>query len=123
MINNAISENDGDPWYIPKDNVVNAWTSAITLTVGNIDLRDFELERKFADMRHERVANYKKKYMEMWDKGIIKDSNMIEFTSPGLDSSYWDFTQEEKDYYYYSDEKRFPKDPNYDPAKDPNRVF
>jgi hypothetical protein len=50
MINNVISENDGDPWYIPKDDIVNAWTSPISLTVGNIDLRDFKLERKFADI-------------------------------------------------------------------------
>jgi hypothetical protein len=33
----------------------------------------------------------------------------------------WQFTQEEKDYYF--DEKRFLKPKDYDPAKGPNRVF
>jgi hypothetical protein len=43
MINAIIAENEGNEWFIPKDDVVNAWTSAISLTVGNI-ARDFELE-------------------------------------------------------------------------------
>ena len=47
---------------------------------------------------------------------------MLEFqTSPGLDSSYQEFTQEEKDYYF--DKKRFPKPKDHDPDKDSNRVF
>jgi hypothetical protein len=83
--------------------------------------RDLKLEANFEALGHERVVNYEKKYREMWDKGIINDDNMLSYTSPSLDTSYWDFTQEEKDYYF--DEKRFPKDPNYDPVKDPNRKF
>jgi hypothetical protein len=88
MINAAIAEHDGDPWYIPKDNVVNAWTSQIHLTVGDIDLRDFALERKFSDMRHERVQEYDRKWREALDKND-KDY-LSKHVCPGLDHSFWD---------------------------------
>ena len=61
MINATIAEHEGDPWYIPREEVYNAWTSQIHLTVGNISLRDFALERKFSDMWGEWVREYGRK--------------------------------------------------------------
>jgi hypothetical protein len=117
MINNTIKENPDNTWFIPRENVVNAWTCAITLTVGNIDLRDFELERKFADMRHARVEEYDQKWEEACDRG--DKGYLSKYNCPGLNSTFWsNWTQEEKD--YYSNTERFPilkdmklKDPNY----------
>ena len=105
MINAAIEEHDGDPWFIPKETVVNAWTSQIYGTLGNIPLRDFALERKFFNMRQERVQEYKRKWEEARDKGDKEYlSTHICF---GLSNSFWDnWTQEEID--YYSNEERFP---------------
>ena len=106
MINSAIKANPDDPWFIPKDNVVNAWTCAITLTVGNSNrCRDFELERKFADMRHARVEEYNRKWEEALERN---DTGYISrYNCPGLNSTFWsNWSQEEKD--YFSNEERFP---------------
>jgi hypothetical protein len=64
------------------------------------------IEARFAMLRDAHVMNYEKKYREMWDKGIINDNNFLNFTCPGLDSSYWQFTQEEKDYYEKKNKER-----------------
>jgi hypothetical protein len=69
MINAVIKENEGNDWYIPKDNVINCWTCPVIDGLGNIELRDFELERKFADMRHERVEEYDRK----WDEALQRN--------------------------------------------------
>jgi hypothetical protein len=78
------------------------------------------------EMRHERVVEDERQYRVMWDKGIIDDNNMLNYTSPAMSTSYWDnWTDEEKN--YYSHKTRFPargREPNYyDPSKDPNRKF
>jgi hypothetical protein len=105
MINQAIEEHPGDSLFVPSDKQVNIWTSAIHLTVGNIDLRDFELERKFADMRHKRVEEYDKKWQEAVDR---KDTDYLnKHASPAFSWTFWsNWTQEEKN--YYSNEDRFP---------------
>jgi hypothetical protein len=105
MINAAIEEHEGDPWFIPKETVVNAWTSQIYGTLGNISLRNFALERKFFNMRQERVQEYKRKWEE------ARDKNDKEYLSThicfGLDNSFWsNWTQEEIN--YYSNVDRFP---------------
>jgi hypothetical protein len=105
MINAVIADNEGDPWYIPKEEVYNAWTSQIFLTLGNIDLRDFALERKFSDIRSQRVQEYDRKWQEALDKND-KDY-LSKHVCPGLAHTLWDnWTQEEKD--YYSNSERFP---------------
>jgi hypothetical protein len=105
MINNAIEEHPGDSLFVPSDRQLNVWTCAIYLTVGNINLRDFELERKFADMRDKRVKEYDKKWQEALDR---KDTDYLnKHACPGLAWTFWsNWTQEEKD--YFSNEDRFP---------------
>jgi hypothetical protein len=51
MINQTIKEHPGNNWYFPREDKCNGWTCDVMLTLGNIDLRDFALERKFRDMR------------------------------------------------------------------------
>jgi hypothetical protein len=105
MINSVIEENEGNDWYIPKEDRYNAWSSPVISTLGNIDKRDFALERKFADMRHKRVESYDKKWQEALDR---KDTEYLEkHTCPGLSWTFWsDWTAEE--IAYYEDVERFP---------------
>jgi hypothetical protein len=116
MINAVIKANPGNTWYIPKEEVYNAWTSAIYLTLGNIDLRDFELERKFADMRHARVVEYDRKWEEARDRGDTDYLN--KHRCPAFADTFNEgWTDEELD--YYSNEDRFPvlkegRPPNFD---------
>jgi hypothetical protein len=69
MINRVIEENPGNEWFIPKEDRYNAWTCPVIFTIGNIDLRDFALEQKFADMRHARVEEYDRKWEKARDRG------------------------------------------------------
>ena len=105
IINQAIEEHPGDSLFVPSEQRFNVWTCAIHFTIGNIDLRDFELERKFADMRHKRVEEYDKKWQEALDR---KDKDYLDkYACPGLSWTFWsNWTQEEKD--YFSNEDRFP---------------
>jgi hypothetical protein len=105
IINATIAEHEGDGWYIPSEKVYNAWTDLVYLTLGNIDLRDFELERKFADMRDKRVKEYNKKWQEALDR---KDTDYLDkHACPGLAGTFWeDWTKEE--IAYYEDAERFP---------------
>jgi hypothetical protein len=105
MISNTIKENEGNDWYVPKEDRYNAWTCLVNFTIENIDLRDFELERKFADMRHEHVEEYDRKWEEARDRN---DTDYLsKHTTPGLSMVFWDgWTKEE--IAYYEDVKRFP---------------
>src|SRR5438876_11914 len=69
MINRVIEENPGNEWFIPKEDRYNAWTCLVMFTLGNIELRDFALEQKFADMCHARVEEYDRKWEEARDRG------------------------------------------------------
>jgi hypothetical protein len=105
MINQTIKANPGNSWYIPSEDRINAWTSQIGLTPGNIDLRDFELEQKFSDMRHERVVEYDRKWEEARDRGDTDYTS--KHACPGLANTFHEnWTTEEIK--YYSDENRFP---------------
>jgi hypothetical protein len=78
--------------------------------------RDFELEERFTRMAEQRAIDYSKRYYELLDKGEEFVSNM---TCPGLDTSYYNRTQEEKDYYFNKD--RFPDPvPLYDREHPPS---
>ena len=105
MINAVIKENDGDSWYIPDEQRYNAWSSPVISGLGNIELRDFELERKFQDMRITRVEEYDRK----WDEALSRsdkeylDKQTSNITAP----TYWlNWTAEELE--YYEDTERFP---------------
>jgi hypothetical protein len=115
MINATIAEHEGDGWYIPSEKVYNAWTDLVYLTLGNIDLRNFTLERKFSDMRSERVQEYDRKWheaVERHDKDYLS-----KHVCPGLANSFWDnWTKEEIEYYSNSD--RFPHIKTEDNNKD-----
>jgi len=105
MINATIAEHEGDGWYIPSEKVYNAWTDLVYLTLGNIDLRNFALQRKFSDMRHERVQEYGR----LWHEALERHDKdyLSKHICPGLDNSFWDnWTKEEIEYYSNSD--RFP---------------
>ena len=106
MINAVIREHPDDSWYVPKEERYNAWTCLVMFTLGNIELRDFELERKFMDMRSARVEEYERKWEEALER---KDNEYIsKYNCPGLTVGlFWsNWTQEEKD--YFSNEDRFP---------------
>ena len=78
MINRVIEENEGNDWYIPKEGRYNAWTCPVIFTIGNIDLRDFVLERRFADMRHKRVEAYDKKWQAiLFSYGLIASNELL----------------------------------------------
>jgi hypothetical protein len=114
MINAVIKENKGDSWFVPDEQRYNAWTCLAMFTIGNIELRDFELERKFQDMRCARVEEYDRKWEEALAKWDIEYLNKhpSKVTAP----VYWvGWTKEELD--YYENEERFPilKDKNYTP--------
>jgi hypothetical protein len=130
MINKTIEDHEGDSWYIPREDVYNAWTCLVGLTLGNIELRDFALERKFADMRHARVQEYNRKWEQPRDRG---DTDYLDkHASPAFaDTFHENWTEEELE--YFSDENRFPilkegykpmfnlKHPNWSNTKDNER--
>ena len=87
LINSTIEEHPNDPWFIPSEQHYNAWTSQIYATLGNISLRDFALERKFFNMRQERVQEYKRKWEEARDKG--DKEYLAAHICFGLDNSFW----------------------------------
>jgi hypothetical protein len=105
IINKTIKDHEGDSWFIPRENVYNAWTCYPISTLGNIELRDFALERKFADMRHARVEQYDQKWEEARDRG---DTDYIsKHACPAFANTLWsNWTEEELE--YFSDENRFP---------------
>jgi hypothetical protein len=105
IINATIAEHEGEDWYIPNDKIYNAWTDSVYLTLGNIDLRDFALERKFADMRDKRVKEYNKKWQEALDRN---DKDYLDkHACPGLANTFWEgWTKEE--IAYYENVERFP---------------
>jgi hypothetical protein len=114
MINEIIKENEGNSWFVPSEEKYNAWTCLAMFTIGNIELRDFALERKFADMRHARVKEYDRKWEEALAKWDIEYLN--KHPSKATASVFWvGWTKEELD--YYENEERFPilKDKNYTP--------
>ena len=105
MINAIIKEHPDDSWYVPNEQKYNAWTCLVNFTLGNIELRDFALERKFADMRYARVDEYDKK----WDEALERNDKeyLAKHSTPAMtDTFYSNWTQEEID--YYENEDRFP---------------
>jgi hypothetical protein len=105
LINATIAENEGNEWFIPNDKVYNAWTDLVYLTIGEISLRDFALERKFFNMRHERVEEYRRKWEDARDRN--DRDYLSKHVCPGLANSFWDnWTKEEME--YYSNSERFP---------------
>jgi hypothetical protein len=105
MINKTIEDHEGDSWYIPKEDVYNAWTCLVGLTLGNIELRDFALERKFADMRHARVEEYNRKWEEARDRGDT-DYTSKHASAAFANTASENWSEEEID--YYSNLDRFP---------------
>lgn len=106
MINRVIKENQGNDWFIPNEQRHNAWTCLVNFTLGNIELRDFELERKFADMRYARVEEYDKKCDDAIErKDFVTYDKLRQQVYPlGMFWSNW--TAEE--IAYYEDVERFP---------------
>jgi hypothetical protein len=114
IINNAIRENEGNEWFVPSDDKINAWTSPAISGLGNIELRDFELEAKFQEMRCTRVEEYDRK----WEEALARNDKeyLQRHPSNATAPTYWiNWTKEELD--YYENEERFPilKDKNYTP--------
>jgi hypothetical protein len=114
FINAVIKEHPNDGWFIPDEEKINCWSSPVISGLGNIELRDFELERRFADMRHARVEEYDRK----WDEALQRndkdylDEHPSNITAP----TFWtNWSAEELE--YYEDVERFPilKDGNYKP--------
>jgi hypothetical protein len=70
--------------------------------------RDLDLEDTFRILAGERTIEYERKYRQMLKEGVTPT-----IPCPGLDTSYYDYTQAEKD--YFENEQRFPKiEPLYD---------
>jgi hypothetical protein len=115
IINNAIKEHPDDSWYIPKENIYNAWTCLVNFTLGNIELRDFALERKFADIRYARVDEYDKKCDDAIERKDWVTYEKLKQQVPPIGMFWCNWTPEEIE--YYGNEERFPnlKDEGYEP--------
>jgi hypothetical protein len=105
IINNTIKEHPDDSWFVPKENIINCWTCLVNFTLGNIELRDFALERKFHDMRIARVEEYDRK----WDEALQRNDKeyLDKHPSFALAPTFWsNWSKEELE--YYENEERFP---------------
>jgi len=105
--NNNGSNNNDDNW--DDDDLGYPYVKGATLP------RDRNLEAKFTQMAEQRATDYSKKFYGLLAKGEEFVSGM---TCPGLDTSYYNRTQGEKDYYF--DKRRFPDPvPLYDKEHPP----
>lgn len=99
------SDNNNSPSSYDDDNRI--YLKGATMA------RDFELEATFTEMARQWTRDYAAKYWESVKSGI-KPLTPV----PGFDTSYYDYMQQEKDYYY--NKNRFPDPiPLYDAANPP----
>jgi hypothetical protein len=93
----------------------NAWSCLVVDNLGNIELRDFQLERKFQDMRCARVEEYDKKCEDAIErKEFVTYEKLKQQDYPfGMYWSNWSAEELE----YYENAERFPilKDVDYTP--------
>jgi hypothetical protein len=106
IINQTIKEHPDEPWYVPKTDKVNNWTCPVMLTLGNIDLRDFELERKFAAMRHKRCDEFDKRHKETFARKNDFETYEKLFKDYRNGRFFSNWSKEELE--YYSNEDRYP---------------
>ena len=106
IINETIKENEGNDWYIPDEQKYNAWTCLVMFTIGNIELRDFELERKFADMRYARVDEYDKKCDDAIERKDWIAYEKLKQQVPPIGMFWCNWSNEEIE--YYENVERFP---------------
>jgi hypothetical protein len=115
MINATIKEHPDDSWFVPDEQRWNAWTCLVMFTIGNIELRDFELERKFADMRYARVDEYDNKCDDAIERKDWITYEKLKQQVPAIGMFWCNWSAEELA--YYEDAERFPilKDGQYKP--------